>query len=446
MCRKMIYLVSFVLVLSVATSVAEGADPSLIAWWRFEEGSGTTAYDSSGNGNDGTLVGGATWTEGRFGGGIELDGTSGYVSVPDFELTTDTITFVAWVNGWKGADWAPLLSSREVGQCEMNFGDNDTLHYTWNNDSSATWGWTGGPVIPQDTWTMLAVTIDPDQAVAYVYTDDGGLTQATNAIAHIEETVGALQIGYSYDPRYVRGIIDEAAIFDRALTEQEIMGLVLGVGEGYPYSSSPTPEDGILYLDTWVNLGWRAGDLAVSHDVYFGDNFDDVNDGAAETLRGNQAATFFVAGFPGFPYPDGLVPGTTYYWRIDEVNDTEPNSPWKGKVWSFSIPPRKAYNPAPADGATYIDLETVLSWDAGFGAKLHTAYFGDNFDDVNSAAGGLPQATTTFTPGTLELEKTYYWRVDEFDAIVTHKGDVWSFKTLPDIPIKIGRASCRERV
>ena len=435
MCRKMIYLVSFVLVLSVATSVAEGADPSLIAWWRFEEGSGTTAYDSSGNGNDGTLVGGATWTEGRFGGGIELDGTSGYVSVPDFELTTDTITFVAWVNGWKGADWAPLLSSREVGQCEMNFGDNDTLHYTWNNDSSATWGWTGGPVIPQDTWTMLAVTIDPDQAVAYVYTDDGGLTQATNAIAHIEETVGALQIGYSYDPRYVRGIIDEAAIFDRALTEQEIMGLVLGVGEGYPYSSSPTPEDGILYLDTWVNLGWRAGDLAVSHDVYFGDNFDDVNDGAAETLRGNQAATFFVAGFPGFPYPDGLVPGTTYYWRIDEVNDTEPNSPWKGKVWSFSIPPRKAYNPAPADGVTYIDLETVLSWDAGFGAKLHTAYFGDNFDDVNSAAGGLPQATTTFTPGTLELEKTYYWRVDEFDAVTTHKGDVWSFKTLPDIPI-----------
>jgi len=429
MCRKLIYLVSFVLVLGLAMSVAEGADPSLIAWWRFEEGSGTTAYDSSGNGNDGTLVGGATWAAGRYGGGIELDGTSGYVSVPDFELTTDTITFVAWLNGWRGGDWAPLLSSRVAGQCEMNFGDNDTLHYTWNNDSSATWGWTGGPVIPQDTWTMLAVTLDPDQAVAYVYTDDGGLTQATNAIAHIEETVGALQIGYSYDPRYVRGIIDEAAIYNRALTEQEIMGLVMGVGEGYPYALSPTPADGTLHEDTWVNISWRAGDFAVSHDVYLSDNFDDVNDGTEVAFQGNQAAMFLVAGFPGFPYPDGLVPGTTYYWRIDEVNDTEPNSPWKGDIWSFSIPPKTAYAPDPADAAEQVDPEADLSWTGGFGAKLHYVYFGDNFDDVSNAAGGLPQGTATYTPGTLKLAKTYYWRVDEFDVIETHKGDVWSFTT-----------------
>ena len=298
MFRKLIFLVSFVLVLGLAISISEGADPSLVGWWRFEEGSGTTAYDSSGNGLNGELVGGVTWTEGRIGGGIEIDGTSGYVSVPDFELTTDTITFVAWLNGWKGGDWAPLLSSRVVGQCEMNFGDNDTLHYTWNNDSSATWGWTGGPVIPQDAWTMLAVTIDPDKAVAYVYTDDAGLTQSTNAIAHIEETVGALQIGYSYDPRYVRGIMDEAAIFNRALTESEILGLVMGVGKGYPYSSSPSPEDDILLLDTWVNLAWPAGDFAVSHDVYLGYNFDDVNDGAENAFIANQPATFLVVGFP----------------------------------------------------------------------------------------------------------------------------------------------------
>ncbi|MDT8304217.1 MAG: LamG domain-containing protein, partial [Sedimentisphaerales bacterium] len=291
MCKKLIYLISFALVLDLTMNAAEAADPGLVGWWRFEEGSGTTAYDSSGNGLDGTLVGGATWTDGRIGGGIELDGTSGYVSVPDFELTTDSITFVSWVNGWKGADWAPLISSREVGQCEMIFSDDDTLRYVWNDDSAATWGWTGGPVIPQDTWAMLAVTIDPDKAVAYVYTDNGGLTQSTNAIAHIEETVGALQIGYSYDPRYVRGIIDEAAVFDRALTEQEIMGLVLGIGEGYPYASISSPKDGSLIMDTWVNLGWRAGDFAVSHNVYIGDNFDAVDSGAEDTFIGNQADT-----------------------------------------------------------------------------------------------------------------------------------------------------------
>jgi hypothetical protein len=186
-----------------------------------------------------------------------------------------------------------------------------------------------------------------------------------------------------------------------------------------------------------VNLSWRAGDFAVSHDVYFGDNFDDVNDGApgAPGFRGNQADTFLVAGFPGFPFPDGLVPGTTYYWRIDEVNDAEPNSPWKGPVWSFSIPPKKAYDPAPADNAEHVAADVTLSWTGGFGSKLHTVYFGDDFDTVSNATGGAAQATTTFDPGPLESERTYYWRIDELDPPTTHKGDVWSFRTVPDIPI-----------
>jgi hypothetical protein len=191
----------------------------------------------------------------------------------------------------------------------------------------------------------------------------------------------------------------------------------------------PRPKDGSLILDTWVNLSWSPGYFAVSHDIYMGDNFDDVNDGAEGTFQGNQTETFIVVGFPGFPYPDGLVPGTTYYWRIDEVNDTEPNSPWKGDVWSFSIAPRTAYGPNPADGAEMVDLDITLSWTAGFGAKLHTVYFGENFDEVNNAAGGLPQGTATYIPSTLKLAKTYYWRVDEFDVIDTYKGDIWSFTT-----------------
>ncbi len=191
----------------------------------------------------------------------------------------------------------------------------------------------------------------------------------------------------------------------------------------------PSPLDGVLLEDTWVNLSWRPGDFAISHDVYIGDDFDDVNNGAEGTFVGNQAGTFIVVGFPGFPYPDGLVPGTTYYWRIDEVNDTDPNSPWKGDVWSFSSPPKTAYFPDPADGAESIDVDGQLSWTPGYGAKLHTVYFGETFDEVDNATGGSPQGTLTYTPGTLKMAKTYYWRVDEFDVVETHKGDVWSFTT-----------------
>jgi hypothetical protein len=211
--------------------------------------------------------------------------------------------------------------------------------------------------------------------------------------------------------------------------EQEIKGVMLGGGAEYPYALAPVPENGALHEDTWVSLGWRAGDFAVSHDVYIGENFDDVDAGAEGTFQVNQTSTFYVIGFPGFAYPDGLVPGTTYYWRIDEVNNTEPNSPWKGDIWSFSIPPETAYFPDPANNAESIPLDAVLSWTPGFGAKLHTIYFGNNFDDVSNAAGGLPQGMTSYNPGTLEMAKTYYWRVDEFDVLATHKGDVWSFTT-----------------
>ncbi|HUU18316.1 MAG TPA: sugar-binding protein [Sedimentisphaerales bacterium] len=191
----------------------------------------------------------------------------------------------------------------------------------------------------------------------------------------------------------------------------------------------PSPADGDMLEATWANLSWQPGDWAVSHDLYISTSFDDVNNGAEGTFVANTMSDFQVVGFPGFPIPEGLVPGTTYYWRIDEVNDTEPNSPWKGPVWSFSIPPKTAYFPDPSDGAESVETDVTLSWTMGFGAKLHTVYFGDNFDDVDNAAGGLPQGSSTFTPSPLELAKTYYWRVDEFDAVDTFKGKVWSFTT-----------------
>jgi len=191
---------------------------------------------------------------------------------------------------------------------------------------------------------------------------------------------------------------------------------------------NPDPADGAFHPDTWATLGWSPDDAAASHNVYFGDNFENVNAGTGGTSQGSQVETFFIVGFPGFPYPDGLVPGTTYYWRIDEV-EADGTTIHKGDIWSFTVPPKTAYRPNPADGAEFIDLDVELSWTAGFGAKLHTVYFGDNFDDVNNAAGELPQGTTTYTPGPLELEKVYYWRVDEFDAVDTYKGEVWSFTT-----------------
>ncbi|TKJ36407.1 MAG: hypothetical protein CEE38_11350 [Planctomycetes bacterium B3_Pla] len=199
-------------------------------------------------------------------------------------------------------------------------------------------------------------------------------------------------------------------------------------GAAWAGVTKPNPADGATYEDTWANLSWTAGSGAASFDVYFGDNFNDVKDGAGDAFRGNQASPFLVVGFVGFPFPDGLVPGTTYYWRIDEIQTD--GTTHTGGIWSFSIPSKTATDPDPADGAEFVDPNTVtLRWSPGFGAKLHTVYFGDNYDEVNNATGGSPQGTMTYSPGTLELEKVYYWRVDEFDVVATFKGEVWSFTT-----------------
>jgi len=192
-------------------------------------------------------------------------------------------------------------------------------------------------------------------------------------------------------------------------------------------AANPTPADGAIHTDTWATLSWLAAPGAVSHDVYFGENYEDVEAGTGDTFQVNQVTTFYVIGFPGFPYPEGLVQGTRYYWRVDEVGTD--GSKFKGDVWTFLVPPKTAYEPYPADDAKFVDSDVTLSWTAGHGAKIHNVYFGDDFDVVSNATGGPQTGATTYDPGPLEREKTYYWRIDEFDGATTYTGDVWSFKT-----------------
>jgi hypothetical protein len=208
-----------------------------------------------------------------------------------------------------------------------------------------------------------------------------------------------------------------------------IDGAYLSPWLGWLTAHDPEPANGVLIGDTWASISWKPGDKAVSQDVYFGDNYEDVSAGTGDTFRGNQTETDFVVGFPGFPYPDGLTPGTTYYWRVDQVNENDPDSPWKGFVWSFTVPPKTGYDPDPADGEEGVDPGSRLEWEPGFGAVLHYMYFGDDFDEVNNATVGLPLGDVTYEPGPLKMSKTYYWRVDEFDILQTYKGDVWSFTT-----------------
>jgi hypothetical protein len=133
---------------------------------------------------------------------------------------------------------------------------------------------------------------------------------------------------------------------------------------------------------------WTAGDHAAQHDVYFGADAAAVaaaDTSTADIYQGRQAETSFA--------PAKLAWDTTYYWRIDEVNDLNPDSPWNGSVWSFTT----------ADFLIVDDFESYdaydnqiwWAWKDGLGYAAHDdeAAFGGN--GTGSAVGD--ETTVSFT-------------------------------------------------
>ena len=99
MVKKQMFLVMCLCLISVLASVGQAQLPEPVGWWRLDDGDGTTASDTSGNGYDGTVSGGATWVDGMHYKALELDGT-GYVDLPpavwNENLTDNTFSFCMW--------------------------------------------------------------------------------------------------------------------------------------------------------------------------------------------------------------------------------------------------------------------------------------------------------------------------------------------------------------
>jgi hypothetical protein len=443
MCKKLICLISFIFIL---TSIAEA---DLVGLWRLDETSGTIAHDASGNGHDGTLIGDPKWAPGKIGGALDFDGEDDLVELGAFDVVGSGITLAGWIhpesfaindgrvitkaNEWGENDhWWMLSTIASGGETRLRF------RLKTEGQTTTTLVASSGALVT-DEWQHATATWDGSTMRLYLNGEEVGNVAKTGAAVATNPDVSAAigsQPSDAFAPttpdhveKYFDGLIDDVRLYNEALTAERLQGIM--EGEGYPFAFSPDPADGTFHEDTWVTISWSPGDFAVSHDVYLGDNPDDINEATqgSDLFRGNQDLTFYVAGFPGYAYPDGLVPGTTYYWRIDEVNETEPNSPWKGDVWNFTVPPKSAYFPNPADGAEFVPTNATLTWTAGFGAKLHNVYFGEDFDTVSEAVSGTPIGVTSYTPDQLKLAKTYYWRIDEFDGDTTHKGDIWSFTT-----------------
>jgi len=439
MSKQILCSVSFVLVLSLA--LPNAANGELVGWWRFEEGSGGTANDASGNGHSGTILGTPEWVSGAPGSGGALafnpakckglncgpfdptDGTGHFTLAlwAFWDGTGDFQHFFTKSNGW---GTATMMFQVELWGAHTDATYTDRVGISYEAAGSVPFS-----IMPKNQWVHLAWTFDGTNARLYL----NGVDEVGPKTLSIGPNVDApVFIGVDYNGgRVFHGPLDEVRIYSHALSQVEVLSAMKG--QRWPYAFGPDPADGTILKDTWATLSWKPGDFAVSHNVYLGDNLNDVNAGTGGMFIGNQTQTMLVVGFPGYPYPNGLVPGTTYFWRIDEVNAAEPNSPWKGPIWRFSIPPKTAYSPSPADGAQFVGPDNVtLTWTPGFGAKLHHVYLGTSLADVEAGAPAAykgPAGVARFGPTKLESEKVYYWRIDEFDGTSTYKGGIWAFTT-----------------
>ena len=182
-----------------------------------------------------------------------FDGASGQVRIPatgtlsDASLTSVTEgTFLCWVkrNGAQGA-YKGLVAMRPLST-GLYLKEDDTLNYAWN-DAGNTYGFDSGLIPPDGEWTMAAVVVQSGRATFYMGSVSGGLVSAVNTVTHTPAnfTTGPFGIGADIafggtDNRFFNGSIDEAAVYNRALSASEINTLYL-IGTGTPFKLGIVP-------------------------------------------------------------------------------------------------------------------------------------------------------------------------------------------------------------
>ncbi|MCP4610624.1 MAG: LamG domain-containing protein [Planctomycetes bacterium] len=264
MCRRMLFLVSFVWVLSMAGN----ASADLMALWRFNEAGGDTVEDSSGNGNTG-IIEDAHWVDGMDGAALQFDGQTAHVIVPDspsLHSETGDITIAAWIKvasdpkSW--SDAGPMVFKQYA--------------YQWNvNSNGALWfGIWGARLESRGTydfsehieeWHHATLTFEGSTRIARIYVD-GELNIEGTVGEAVDPTPDELYIGFKGDGgTYFDGVIDDVRIYDHTLNAAEILAAMEGIEfDGEPAAESPTiiwvsdffddNGDGVPDDQSWVDL------------------------------------------------------------------------------------------------------------------------------------------------------------------------------------------------
>ena len=245
---------------------ASGTLSGLVGYWKLDEGSGTTAADSSGFGNTGTLYNGPTWVDGMHGKGLSFDGATNFVQVEDsasLDMTTQ-ISIEGWVYPRALVD-SSGYDSHIISKCDLSDG---THRYNIGTHRSGKWfynAYTGvegtglrlsNAAVSLNKWTYLAMTYDGSAIDLYI---DGLLDSSYAQSGPILTTTAPLGIGSKQTGAYggpvkaafFNGIIDEVRIYNKALSQQEIQ---TDMGSISPPSQTGSISGVVFYLDSEGNV------------------------------------------------------------------------------------------------------------------------------------------------------------------------------------------------
>jgi len=222
--------------LGALAGTALSSDPSLVAYWKFDEGSGTTANDSSGYGRTGTLVNGATFTNSALPAlkftnpfALNLVGTSHqYLCAgTGINLAKTSFTVAAWAkrSTTSGKQWVIGYGTNSSDKAlVLGFRDNDHVTCAFFNDDVDTVDPNG--TFADTNWHHLACTYDAATRQRVVYVD--GIGWKYDGSVAIQAN-GAFNIGrVPWSEGYFSGSIDDVRVYNRALSPSEIKWLAAG--------------------------------------------------------------------------------------------------------------------------------------------------------------------------------------------------------------------------
>ena len=349
--------------LSVLTSDSVGT----VAWWPLNEASGTVTRDNTGNGFDGTLEN-STWTPGRSGSAVNLDGTGGDVLLPALNLYTNTVTITAWIrrSGSQPSSAGIVFSRASNTVAGLSFGTANELRYNWNN-ASAAYNFNSGLVVPDSQWAFVALVVEPARATCYLNTGTG-LRSATNTTTHaIEEFNGAGYLGWdtSSTSRRFRGVLDDVRVCNRALSAVEIQAL---------YNAVATPASCAITSPAFGSV-LPSGDVVLNAVVAANGNVvNKVEYFSGATIIGAARTAPFTCLWTNLPSGNYSVQARTYYSLANyTVNSGLVN-------FTVAIPLRASM--------TLLGGRPLLQWSGGqppYQAQLSTNLASSNWVNVGSS-------------------------------------------------------------